>query len=469
MNMKNRISIAALLCMAFAFWSCEDPIVIDKVNEEDYANLTDLYMTVRDGNTFKTASVVEMYREVYTTSVLVSLPRPARKGVDVKLEYDADFLEAYNREHETDFKLLPREQFSLQGDGSLVVAPDQTRSFPLELSILPFQDTEEATYLLPLKLSTDTEGVSVSRDNHLVYLVKNRAGIPAVVRKEGEKKVITWIETNNTHPLNFLLYETEDGRLLVDYLVLFAFNINYNKEKGELYIGCNQQNQFILDNYDQVIKPLRDRGMKVAISILGNHDESGLAQLSDAGCRDFAARVAALVRQYGFDGVNFDDEYSNAPDLSNPLFAPRSSARGNRLYFETKRLLPDKDMISYQYGYATGNAPVDGVDPSEYMDLFNGDYGVRGVPYGNASLADCSYMSSEFAQWRSIPTASSVEAFMSSEYGWWMTFAVWDSPGRKQDWDAMNVLAQGILGSPLKKPASYYVNCNSFDMADIKW
>ena len=450
-------------------FSCEKPIVVDRVNEGDYANVTTLTATLRDVPTRRTTSVVEMRQDPFQTTVAVTLPRAPKKGVDFTLSYDAAYLEVFNAQHETEYKLFPQSKVSLQNDGVIVMAPDETGSYQLGLTLEPFDDKEEATYVLPLKLSTTTDGVKVSEQDHLVSLVKNMSWQASVVRKEGEKKIISWIEVNNTNPLNMLQFETEDGRLLTDYVVLFAYNINYNRETGEVYVFSNPQCQYILDHYDEVVKPLRERGIKVIMSILGNHDESGLAQLSDLGCREFARKVAAIVNAYGFDGVNYDDEYSNAPDLSNPLFAPRSQTQGNRLYFETKKLLPDKEMVSYQYGSALGNAPVDGIDPSEYMDIFNGDYGRRAVPYGNSSLASCSYQSTEFARNNSLPTTSEAEAFVNSDYGFWMTFSLWNAQGRKSDWDYMNILSQAVLGSPLKKPAFYYPETKSLATQPIEW
>lgn len=467
---KEIFNLAFVLFAGFGLMSCEEGILVGHVDEEAYANVTGILATLRDNGTNRVENVVDLRQEACRASVSVYLNRVPRKGVDVTVEYDAAYLDAYNAEHGTSFKLYPQDKFAIQNAGKIVIAPDETRSYGLDVTLQPFDDTEEATYLLPLKAVTSTPGVAVSeRESHLVYLVKNMSWQSSVVRKEGEKKIISWIEVNNTNPLNMLQFETEDGRLLMDYVVLFAYNINYDKEKGEIYVFANPQCQYILDHYDELVKPLRERGIKVIVSILGNHDESGLAQLSDLGCRDFASKVAALVNGYGFDGINYDDEYSKGPDLSNPLFAYHSTDRGNRLYFETKKLLPDKEMVSYQYGSALGNAPVDGFDPSVYMDIFNGDYGARAIPYGNSTLATCSYQSSEFAQWRYIPTASEVRNFMASDYGFWMTFSVWNNQGAKRDWEAMNILAEGVLGSPLKKPAFYYPETRSLETRAIEW
>ena len=462
--------IAASVVAVLAFSACNETIVVDKVDEGAYANVTTLVSTLRDANTKRVESVVEMRSNPFSTKVDFNLSRAPKKGVDVTVQYDAAYVETYNAEHGTSFQAYPESKVSIQNGGKIVVAPDEKVSYALDLTLQPFDDKEEATYILPLKAVTTTDGVQVSeQESHLVYLVKNMSWQSSVIRKEGEKKVISWIEVNNTNPLNMLQFETEDGRLLTDYVVLFAYNINYNRETGEVYVFANPQCQYILDHYDEVIRPLRERGIKVIISILGNHDEAGSAQLSDLGCRDFAQKVAAIVNGYGFDGVNYDDEYSNSPDLSNPLFASKSQARGNRMFFETKRALPDKEMVSYQYGSTLGNAPVDGVDPSEYMDIFNGDYGRKGVPYGNATRAACTYQSSEFAQGRYLPTASEARNFVNSDYGFWMTFSVWNTQGRKSDWDAMNILSEAVLGSPLKKPAYYYPETRSLRTEPITW
>ena len=467
---KINTYIAASVLAVLGLSACNETIVVDKVDEGAYANVTSLVTSLRDASANRVENVVEMRSEPIATEIVYTLGRAPKKGVDVTVQYDAAYVDAYNQAHGTSFRAYPESKVSLQNGGKIVVAPDEKVSYALDLTLDPFDDKEEATYVLPLKAVTTTDGVKVSEDeSHLVYLVKNMSWQSSVIRKEGEKKIINWIEVNNTNPLNMLQFETEDGRLLTDYVVFFAYNINYNKETGEVYVFSNPQCQYILDHYDEVVRPLRERGIKVIISILGNHDESGLAQLSDAGCRDFAQKVAAIVNGYGFDGVNYDDEYSNSPDLSNPLFAQSSTTQGNRLYFETKKALPDKEMVSYQVGSARGNAPVDGVDPADYMDIFNGDYGRQAVPYGRASLATCSYQSTEFAQGWYIPTASEARNFVNSDYGFWMTFSLWNSQGRKSDWDAMNILSQAVLGSPLKKPAYYYPETKSLETKPITW
>lgn len=462
----NKITAFAVsgLCLA----ACVEPITVDKVDESAYNNVTNLVGSVRDLNTNRQENVVEIRKEDYKTSILFTLARAPKQGVDVQVSYDAEYVATYNDFHNTTFEAFPQEQFALQNDGKILVAPDETRSFTLDLTIGKFADTEEKTYVLPLKATVSTDGV-VASETRLVYLVKNMS-FQSVVKSDNNKKVVVFFEVNNTNPLNALQFETLDGHLLIDYLVLFAYNINYDAEAGRVYCFANPQCQYILDHYDEIIKPLRERGIKVIISILGNHDMAGSAQLSDMGARAFAQEMAALVYGYGFDGINYDDEYSSSPDTSIPWFTSPSYEAGNRLYFETKKAMPDKVMLSYQFGSALGNGYVDGIAPGDYMDICVGDYGRAGYPYDGMTLANCSYMSSEFAQGRSLPTTSSVNSFIESDYGYWMGFALWNSAGQLQsDFQRMNYLSVGIYGQDLKTPTVYYPKTMGLESNPINW
>lgn len=465
-HILNKIAAVAVsgLCLA----ACVEPITVDKVDESAFNNVTKLVGSVRDFNTNKQENVIEIRKEDYNTSILFTLGRAPQKGVDVKVAYDAAYVAEYNEYHGTAFEAFPEEQFSIQNEGKILVAPDETRSYTLGLTIGKFSDTVEKTYVLPLKATVTTDGV-VESETRLVYLVKNMS-FQSMAKQDKDKKVVVFFEVNNTNPLNALQFETEDGNLLIDYLVLFAYNINYNADEGRVYCFANPQCQYILDHYDEIIRPLRERGMKVIISVLGNHDMAGLAQLSDMGAREFAKEMAALVYGYGFDGINYDDEYSASPDTSIPWFTSPSYEAGNRLYFETKKAMPDKEMISYQYGGALGNAPVDGIAPGDYMDICVGDYGRAGTPYEGMTFANCAYMSSEFAQRRSLPNSSNVNSFINSDYGYWMCFALWNEAGNvKSDIDYMNYLSQGIYGQDLKKPTIYYPKTMGLEYQSINW
>ena len=469
--MKKIFSViikASVLCSAGAFLSCSDEIKIGTLDESLYESVTQLNGSVRDASNGKTSTIVELRKNDYSTSVEFSLPRIPNKGVDVTISFDADYLEKYNAEHGTSFELYPADRIQLQNDGKILMAPDEKSSYSLDL-VIPALDTvnfkADQTYLLPLKAETKTEGVSISKsESHCVYLVKNLAGDGLAERKPGEKETFFYFEVNDTNPLNALQWRMEDGRYLVNYLVLFAANINYDREKGEVYIYTNPQVTYILAHNEEVLQPLRKHGIKIILGLLGNHDESGLAQLSETGAKDFAKKIAAMCYSYNLDGVNFDDEYSNSPDLSNPLFAKCSTEAGSRLMFETKKAMPDKYVTTFQYGCMSGSDYVDGIPAGYWLDIAVANYGGKGRPREGMTLANCSGSSVEMARWGSI-SVSDAQSIAASQYGYFMVFAPWASgnQGSSRHFSSLSNLAEGLYGSKLVTPKYYYPSSTSLE------
>ena len=468
--MKQYLNILALaaLCSGSVLTSCADDIQIGTLDESLYENVDNLKGTVRDASNGKASTIVELRKKDYSTTVEFSLPRTPKKGVDVTISFDADYLDEYNEAHGTSFKLYPADRIKLQNEGKIVVAPDEKTSYSLDLMI-PALDTvdfeADQTYLLPLKAETTTDGVSISKsESHCVYLVKNLAGDGFADRKPGEKQTFFYFEVNDTNPLNALQWRMEDGRYLVNYLVLFAANINYDREKGEVYIYTNPQVSYILAHNDEVIQPLRKHGIKVLLGLLGNHDESGLAQLSEIGARDFARKIAAMCYAYKLDGVNFDDEYSDPPYLSNPLFARHSTEAGSRLMFETKKAMPDKYVTTFQYGSMGGSDYVDGIPAGSWLDIAVANYGGSGSPREGMTLANCSGESTEMARGGGI-SVSEAKSIADSEYGYYMVFAPWaaNNQGSKSHFYYLSNLAEGLYGSRLVTPEVYYPATQSLE------
>ena len=189
----------------------------------------------------------------------------------------------------------------------------------------------------------------------------------------------------------------EDQTYIVPLTVTRAANINWDAERKRVYVYNNPNVQFLLDNNEEYLQPLRKAGMKVIVSILGNHDEAGVAQLSDMDCREFARELAAYCDAYNLDGVAFDDEYSNSPDLSNPWLAQKSTYAASRLAYECKKAMPDKIVSLYNYGsiYSQKLQVIDGITPGEYCDYAVGDYNRSVSPGIGMTLKQCGGMSIE--------------------------------------------------------------------------
>ena len=163
----------------------------------------------------------------------------------------------------------------------------------------------------------------------------------------------------------------ESGKPFFDVVSIFAANINVDSESGRVHIHCNDQVSFLLKNADKFIRPLQAKGIKVNMSILGNHDEAGMGNLSQAAAADFAKELKAFVDIYGLDGIDFDDEYTVYKENPSPGFEQRSRENYCRLISECRKVMPDKLLGIYEYKSNFEDSPsgtVDGKSIGELVD-----------------------------------------------------------------------------------------------------
>lgn len=249
-----------------------------------------------------------------------------------------------------------------------------------------------------------------------------------------------------------------------------AANINYDSENDKVYVHANANVQALLDESDIYLQPLRERGIKVYLGILGNHDAAGVAQLSAWGAQQWAQEVAKLCKTYKLDGVNLDDEYSKKPILTNHWFTMHSAKAGARLAYELKIALQEHcswptEVSVYEYG-ALYNLPavtIDGVthNQSEFIDMVLADYGGRVIPYGDLTYAQCSGASIQLAYGNSL-TEKAAQSALDKGYGWcmWFAFDPSGTGGTKNNLEhsmqQFNVAAKVFYNSTLKQPSLQY-------------
>ena len=434
MNMINNIKYAFLPVVMFTmatFTSCEEDIEIgNKIDESSYLASTQLSGLLLDENTNKNSSVIELRNNEYSTNVVFRLSKLPQKGVDVQIAVEESYAAIYNTIHETDFEVFPAANVKIANNGTFVLAPDDKVTPSVKVTLTAFDGMEEdKTYIVPLTVTSSTEGV----------------------------KTVLYFEVNDTNPLNALEFLTESGKYFFDHIVLFAANINWDPEKQRVYLANNENVQFLLDNNDKYLQPLRKAGMKIIISILGNHDEAGVAQLSDMGAREFARELAAYCRAYNLDGVAFDDEYSNSPDLSNPWLASPSAYAGSRLMYECKAVMPEKIVSLYNLGnmYSSSLQVIDGIEPGQYCDYAVADYGGAAGPGTGMTLKQCAGMSIELRRGSGNSSESTARSRKEAGYGYYMFFALDPSLYGSQVYRCQSV-CKGLYDETLVYPSYYY-------------
>lgn len=468
----NLLPVAGVLCGSLMLASCTDDIDVGiKVDEGAYEAVNRVDGMLLDVKSNKNSSVIEMRSAKYETDLFFRLSQMPKKGVDVKIEVDPAYAEVYNAEHGTSFELFPAANVAIERDGVLLLAPDDMRSVEVGVTLTEFEGMEaDKTYLLPLCATSITEGITLSESaQHAVYLVKDLRSQSDCYKGEGAVKTCLYFEVNDTNPLNALEFVLKDsGKLFFDEVVLFSANINWDAEKGRVYVYNNPNVQALLDNNETYLQPLRKRGIKVILGILGNHDCAGVAQLSDMGCREFARELAAYCYAYNLDGVGFDDEYSGAanPDV-NPWLAYPSGAAASRLLYETKKAMPDKTVMVYYLGniYDYSITAVDGVEPGEFVDYAVADYGRAAGPMQGMTLSQCSGMSIELNRGSGDSSESTARSQKERGYGYYMFFALGHTTSLsgndgfrsyKNQVNRCQNVARGLYGEELLMPTHYW-------------
>ncbi|MGW1867082.1 endo-beta-N-acetylglucosaminidase H [Streptomyces mauvecolor] len=205
------------------------------------------------------------------------------------------------------------------------------------------------------------------------------AAAAAHTAKKGPTSV-AYIEVNSNSMLNVGKYTLANGGGNVfDVAVIFAANINYDTSKKSAYLYFNDNVQRVLDNAQTQIRPLQAKGIKVMLSVLGNHQGAGFANFpSKTAATAFAKQLSDAVTKYGLDGIDFDDEYA---EYGNNGTGQPNSSSFVYLVSALRDSMPGKLISLYNIGPAASRLSYGGVNiSSKFNYAWNPYYGTWGVP-----------------------------------------------------------------------------------------
>lgn len=393
-----------------------------------------------------------------------TLEKAVSSDVQLMISFDERRVEEYNFDNGTEYVVFPAEALSVANDGLVTVKKGET-SASVEVTVSPSDKLAYVTtYMIPLRAVAKTEGLTVKSDAEYVDLL---------VSKASSKKIrnICYFEVNDCNPLNALEYVLEDGQPFFDAVVLFAGNINWDASKQKVFMSANPNIQALLDNSETLLQPLRKKGIKVLLDILGNHDQAGVAGLTDWGCEQFGKELAQICYDYKLDGIGFDDEYSNYTYSTTQWFTSPSSKQAARLLYETKKamkeLCPWETWVHLYYlGYIGSGLPsvtIDGVEhlPGEFVDNVCADYGGAASPVKGMDLSGCAGYSVQLNYGQSMD-ADRAKQLMDRGYGWIMWFS-FDPSGtgtvssnRAHSLQQFRNMAQGCYGQSVLDPKNVY-------------
>lgn len=436
MKYSNIIRRSLLMAaVAVTATACQEDVVIGNPQAPDVSGSGDALLYVSDADGSTGHSNLE-FRGTAGLDLFVNATVAPSDAQSVTFSYDAAVLEEYNSVNGTSFEAVPQSMVSFSNGGVATVNAGEKKSSAVTMTITSDGTLDsEATYAVPLNV-TSTGNLAQMSQSRLVF-VKDHSALPDCFKTwtddEGVVhegiKIFSCMEVNDTNPLNNLRFTLKNsGKYMVDAMVMFSGNINYNAETGRVYFFANPNVQHLLDNREKYLKPLQDRGMKIIMGVMCNHDRACISNLADETARLFAQELKALCDAYQLDGIFWDDEYCSPITPPPAGFVRPSNAAWSRLAYEVWKLQPERWNVAYGYS-TTGRAQeVDGVQPgtfisyclpdysSSYSDLSNSFPGMQRSQMGGCSM--------EFAQGRWYATESTLTNMRNDGYGAHMVFAM---------------------------------------------
>lgn len=448
MNKYSIKSLLATVALGAITASCADDIAVGQVDEQKYQTQTEALAILTDKYGASLSDSV-VFSDNGSTDFYVNLTAAATAAGQYTVVYDKTVLDAYNQQNGIAIEALPQDLVTISGQAT--VEAGQTKSSAINVAYRTADAlTADGTYAIPLRVSG--AATASSEKGSFVFLVRDISKLPDC-HKEGGFQVISCMEVNDANPLHNLCYTLkESGKLVFDQVILFAGNINYSAETGEVYNYNNENVQHLLDYKEKYLEPLQRKGMKVILGILGNHDRSGVANLSEQGAKKFAQELKAVCEAYGLDGVFFDDEYSSYGDY--PGFVSPSVEAASRLCYECKQAMPDKLVEVYVYGRTYSAVTIDGHQPGEFIDYAIQDYGRYSdlsSSYPGLPRTGMIQASSEFAR-GSVISENRARQIKEEGYGGTMVFSLNPSNGYVS---RFNNITLGLFGEETVQTGSY--------------
>lgn len=389
-NIRLALMAVALAFAGATFTACEDDIEITNGSSNNpWGELDGTFGSVRSAAGAKMGTTLTLKNNKDATGhVYFELSKASEQDTKVTFKIDNDALKAYNAANGTSYEMYPG--VTLDNDGKVTIEAGKRKSDLLAVTI-PAGQTG-SNYAVAITATADNGATIASNNASYVYLIKS---IQLPNNAPRDIKNIVYVEVNNENPLNAGEYIlVEDKAPFFDIVSIFAANINLDKD-GSPYISLNDQTAFVLHNADKIIRPLQEKGIKVHLSILGNHDDAGMRSLSDAGAKAFAKELKAYADIYGLDGFDFDDEYSAYDKGTYKGSSPAvvgttrecTQERYSNLMYECRQLMPKESNIAFGiYWYRSTDYPKGDINGVAITDLV--DYTVYGQYGGFWALSE---------------------------------------------------------------------------------
>lgn len=434
--MKKGILYKSCLCaaLAFAAVACnDDDVTIGAVDTGvlDVPEGSVLYVTDNTGSA-KYATV--SFRNTAKHDIVVNATSAANVERSAKFVYDESLVEKYNDANRTSFVAFPQARMSLSAENAVLPA-GEVKSTPVELTLTSDGSLDPTvTYVVPLRVEAGSNSTLAEAAQQILIFIKDNTALPDATKYVDDGngnmvegiKIFSVMEVNDTNPLNVLRYTLKSsGKYMVDCLVMFSGNINYNAETGKVYFFANTQITNILANTEKYLKPLKDRGIKVCMGVMCNHDRACISNLAPETAKAFADELTALCDAYDLDGIFWDDEYCRPISPAPAGFVSPSNKAWSNLAYEFWKRNPTRWNIAYGYSSTGSGTDIDGVQSGTFVSYVLPDYayGMSDWRFNGMPKSHMGAYSMECAR-GTVRSESQLRSMRDAGYGAMMMFAM---------------------------------------------
>ena len=386
-NNRNIFRSIIGLAAAASLVACDnDDLYLGSADTDILGSAAGNVVYITDGNGHGDVSFVE-FSGNRTIDLFARSSKPLSGDCTVRFAYDASVLAQYNASQPTEVPAFPQANVTFSGTGAVTLASGKTVSDAMTVTMTAADGIDpSATYAIPLKVTASNAILKDNAEGYII-LVQDCTSFPGADKTyngEPGMKIIGVLEVNDQNPLNVLPFTLKgSGKQLFDMVVLFSANINYDSTTGRVYVSRNENVQAILDNREKYIKPLQDRGIKVILGVMGNHDISGICTLSPELSKQFAQEVKTICDVYELDGVFLDDEwtdYNGAAASPLPGFHEATYDAASQMAYDIKQAQPDRLLLIYRFFALANGVAINGVQPGDFVDYVLNDYWDTGNP-----------------------------------------------------------------------------------------
>ena len=260
---------------------------------------------------------------MYTEDLYVVAGKPLDATQMLMLQADPTLVQTYAASTGVEYQELPASFYEFIGGGAFEFREGMVRSEVRQIKIFPVNKMgnvlECGRYLLPVTLVSPTSDSSSSAI-YIDVTVREPYKTLAPLHDGSELFMIFYINTSEFDPrlatsyyIDKMDFLNPDGNWKAgvgNIVNLRKTSVGYDEESGRAVLTLSSDMRYLIDNYNEYIRPVQETGRKVCLCIEGGGKGIGFCNMTDAQIKDFVSQVMYYVNEFGFDGVNLWDRNS---------------------------------------------------------------------------------------------------------------------------------------------------------------